>query len=264
MITTESGDDLHYQQLRDLLEEAGSQLDSPILAQTVLDRFYQTDTRPALLSCDDNQVYVVKGLQAYKDVSRSIITDHIVARLGVVIGASVGQPKLVAVPAELIELDVLLDGFIPGVAHATQYIPDCVDGMFEYAELPENKPRFALFALLYGWCVPSDRQFLYEKFPPRLAYSVDHGHFFPGSIGWNIATLRAATNADLDDFVAGNSGMRNVERYQALQTLDQVEDSNLALAVSAAQSEWGISQEERVELLHFLIRRRTELLALRP
>jgi hypothetical protein len=121
MITTEAGDDLHYQLLRDLLEEAGSQLDSPILAQTVLERFHHTDTRPALLSCDDGEVYVVKGLQAYKEVSRSIVTDHIVARLGVAIGASVGQPRLVIVPEELIALDDTLDGFIPGVAHATQY-----------------------------------------------------------------------------------------------------------------------------------------------
>jgi hypothetical protein len=143
------------------------------------------------------------------------------------------------------------------------YIPDCVDGMFEYAELPENRPRFALFALLYGWCVPSDRQFLYEKFPPRLAYSVDHGHFFPGSIRWSVETLRTAANADIDHFVAGNCAMRQNDRDQTLQVLENVEDLVLARAVVGAQTEWGITYEERVELLRFLVRRRNDLLALR-
>jgi hypothetical protein len=130
-----------------------------------------------------------------------IITDQIVARLGVEVGAPVGQPKIVIVPQELIEIDPGLWGFIAGTAHATQHISDCFDGFFDHAESLENRPRFVLFALLYGWCVSGDHQFLYEKQEPHFVHSVDHGHFLPGSTSWNVTTLRATLDVNIDPHV---------------------------------------------------------------
>jgi hypothetical protein len=151
-----------------------------------------------------------------------------------------------------------------GASHATQHIPDCIDGYFDYAEVPENRPRFVLSALLYGWCVSSDHQFLYEKQEPHFVHSVDHGHFLPGSISWNVTTLRAAVDTNIDDVILRKCGIREIEARRALRVLEHVEDSDLAYAVAAARSEWGITIEERVELLGFFIRRRDDLLTLRP
>ena len=78
-------------------------------------RAWRTKAEPVLLECEDDQLYVVKGIQA----GRQIINDQIVARLGVALGAPVGTPRLIKVSAELIELDRRLQLFSPGLAHGT-------------------------------------------------------------------------------------------------------------------------------------------------
>jgi hypothetical protein len=66
------------------------------------------------------------------------------------------------------------------VFHGSRWIPDCEDSeeINDYS-VPENRARFALLAILYGWLQIQDRQFLYRTRPPKLVYSHDHGISFP-------------------------------------------------------------------------------------
>jgi hypothetical protein len=178
--------DDNYWQLR--LEEAFLERETPLEARTFL-RGFRTKACPVLLRCSDEQHYMVKGRQA----GRQIVNDQIVAQLGVFLGAPVGQPRLIDVSAALVEIEQGLAHIPPGVAHGTLWIPNCFNSWELIAtSQPENRPRLAQLAVLYAWVVPADWQFLFNHEPPRLIYSVDHGHFFPGGPDWQPEDLRIA------------------------------------------------------------------------
>jgi hypothetical protein len=56
-------------------------------------------------------------------------------------------------------------------------------------DVPDNRPRFAALAVLYGWIPAGDAQLIYRQTVSHLVYSVDHGHFFPGGPNWTLAGL---------------------------------------------------------------------------
>ncbi|MBR8828982.1 MAG: hypothetical protein DSM107014_13965 [Gomphosphaeria aponina SAG 52.96 = DSM 107014] len=57
-----------------------------------------------------------------------------------------------------------------------------------------------MLATLYGWTNANDHQFLFKKTPPRLIYSVDHGHFFPNPPHWSLDDLLKSSPACLDPY----------------------------------------------------------------
>jgi hypothetical protein len=171
------------------LATASLERETPIQARTFL-RGYRTKACPVVMQCSDGQNYMVKGPQA----GRQIVNDQIVARLGVLLQAPVGKPRLIEISKELIEIEPRLSHMPPGAAHGTLLIPNCIDQIALIAtSQPENRSRLARLAVLYGWVVPGDWQFLFDRTPPRLIHSVDHGHFFPGGPDWQTEDLLSAT-----------------------------------------------------------------------
>jgi hypothetical protein len=111
-----------------------------------------------------------------------IFTDHVVARIAQLIGAPVPQPDLIFVSRELIEINPEMAHIQPGIAHGSRHLADVGERLdnITHLDIPENRTRFALLAVLGAWVFASDRQFIYGTSPPQLVYSVDHGHFLPG------------------------------------------------------------------------------------
>lgn len=236
------------------IETACSKRNIPIQAKTFL-RGYRTKAQPVLLRCADDQNYMVKGMQA----GRQIINDQIVARLGMMLGAPVGEPQLIYIPAELIEIEPRLAHISPGAAHGTLLIPQCDDHIELIATSePNNRTRLAHLAVLYGWIVPGDRQFLFSMSPPRIIYSVDHGHFFPNGPDWKIEDLLNASFPILPECFSGCS-LTTEELSEALDSLAAVTVAQIIQAVASPPDEWGLTIEERVQLVHYLIRRQKEL-----
>jgi hypothetical protein len=81
------------------LETASLERETPIQARTFL-RGYRTKAYPAMMQCSDGRNYMVKGQQA----GRQIVNDQIVARLGILLGAPVGQPRLIEISTTLVKL----------------------------------------------------------------------------------------------------------------------------------------------------------------
>lgn len=216
-------------------------------------------SRSVLLVCDDGNEYVVKGRQ----VGRPIITDQVVGRLGMAMGAPVGHVSLVHVPRELIVLQPELQHLQPGVAHGNLWIAGCSEDRepYNHVSVSENRPRFALIAVLYGWIEAHDHQFIYQKSSPRLVYSVDHGHFLPGSIGWSQATLTAPTApATVDARTMQVCHCTSREINDACCRLQRITNDDIAHAVAVPPDDWGIDLDERIVLAMYLARRRKELL----
>lgn len=250
------------EQWRDALESAIAQPEEPLLIETFV-KAWNTSARPALFRCYDNRKYIIKGQQA----GRQIVNDQIVARLGVIINAPVGYPRIAEIDSELSEGYPELDYLTPGTAHATLFIEGCKDerdlSKF-YTEQAENIPRFASLCVLYGWVLARDHQFLFEEEFPNRVYSVDHGHFFPGGPNWTMEALSQAPPAELDTRLRRlcSFSQESPEIRNTLEKLNKVSEDKIIQAVAAPPIEWGLTMEERVTMVEYLVKRQKELINL--
>jgi hypothetical protein len=198
-------------------------------------------------------------------MGRVLVNDQIVARLGELIHASVPRAALIDVPAELIANQSEMSHMMAGIAHGSQFVENVTERMgFEHAAITENRPRFALLAVLFGWTGAQDHQFVYAKTAPQLVYSVDHGHFFPGGPSWTEPSLRAAPQSQLDTQITQACNATQAELHAAIRELSAIDDQALTSVVALPPDEWGMTMEDRIVLVEFLIRRRAELLAILP
>jgi hypothetical protein len=225
---------------------------------TTLRRSLSSASRPAFARGIDKREYVIKGQQA----GRQIINDQIVARLGKALNAPVAEPQIVEISPEL--LDCAFSYLTPGTAHGVVFITDCSDDreFIKYTHEPENRTRFALLSVLYGWVYAQDHQFIYTKKVPYQVFSVDHGHFFHGGPHWTMETLRSAPPASIDRFIHSKAKLKKDELETGLNALESVSEASIIRTIASVPTEWRITMEERIVLIEYLLRRQKELLSL--
>lgn len=242
-----------------LLVEAARDRPAPI-RMVEFERRLGSQSRPYVLLDDDNNRYVVKS----RGVGRSTYNDQVVGRLGMAMGAAVAEVALVEVPQELVDARWAdLTDLAAGIAHGSRVIPQVLDVPQEilYADRPENRPRFASLALLYGWCqVEGDHQFIHELGLPQRVYSHDHGEFFPGGPRWSAASLHRAQPCRPDRFITVGAGLGEAELRAAAAGVAGVSAADIAASVAAPPDDWGVSFDERVALVRFLVERQRTLL----
>jgi hypothetical protein len=232
-----------------LIQEASARVPMVVRAQTYR-RTWNSACRPVQLSCDDGNDYVVKGAQ----VGRSAFNDQVVGRIARDLGAPVAEVSLVEVAPELIEINREMVHVVPGMAHGSRFIPDCTECLwFQYVDLPENRSRFALLSLLYGWMVGAEKQFFYATNPPNLVFSFDHDAFFPRGPAWSVESLSSASFPEEDDVIVTQCGLGRKELCDAAVFLERITPETIASAIGAVPSSWGsVTDEERVSLAGFL------------
>lgn len=86
------------------------------------------NSRPALVIGSDGRRYVVKGLQAGRAMGRRLFADHLVGRLGAIVGAPVAEVALVSLPFEIADGSFATMHLQPGLVHGSVFIPDIIDG----------------------------------------------------------------------------------------------------------------------------------------
>ena len=246
----------------ELIEVARSTRPLPLQAKTYLGKRRSSFSNPVDLMCNDSNVYVVKGRQAGRaDVSRAIVNDHIVGRLGTLLDAPVPQIALVEIPSELIAAQPEMQHIIPGIAHGSRSVEGVSEKLqIQHHDLSENRSRFVLLAVLFGWTVANDRQFFYNKAEPYLVYSFDHGHFFPGGPNWTEASLVQHQDARLDQHITQACSLLDEEIRDAVEQLRKIDDRAIAEVVAGPPDEWGLTQAERVALFKYLTGNRDSLL----
>lgn len=229
-----------------------------VTAQTVR-RQWDSASSPWLMKCDDGEYYVVKG----RHNGRVIVNDQLVGRLGMAMGAPVGEVVVVNVPETLIDVEPALPRGMVGTAHGSRYLRGCSDDREASAaiDLDTNRARFALLAVLYGWVGANDHQVIYRNQPPRLVYSVDHGHFFPGGPDWTETDLWSASSARPDPIIMNQCHLGNQDIVLACRSLEQVSDVDIASVTAAVPDDWQFASSERFAVAEYLLRRRQELLA---
>jgi hypothetical protein len=245
--------------LRKQLQEAAQGNRYLITAETYL-KEWSSASKPVLLRCNDAQTYVVKGSQNQK----MIVNEHVVGRLGELLGAPVAEVEFVDIPQELRQIEPKLSHIGPSIAHGTRFIPDCTERTgIDHANLKENHDRFALLTVLYSWVQANDHQCIYGKSPPHLVYSVDHGHFFQGGPNWTVHSLTSNHNVQIDPWFS-QCGLSLESMYSARERLLTVLDEDIQLIAMGPPDAWGISQSERAALIDYLIKRKAKLLEILP
>lgn len=240
---------------RDLL--AAATPSTSVSARTFVQE-WQSYSHPVALACDDGEIYVVKGRQLNN--GRVAVNEQIVGRLGMKLGAPVGQVVLVEISAELLAIEPRLQHLPSGLAHGSLHVPDCTDRMLiDHATVPANRSRFARLAFLYGWMHAGDHQLIYSK-SENIVYSVDHGHFFPGGPDWTTATIRSAPSARIDPLF-DPCALTPDEIAEARAALDAITNAEIAMAIAAPPSSWNFSLDDRVAMADYVARRREDLLA---
>ena len=244
------------------LETAISKPHAPILI-AYFRKSWKSSAQPVLARGIDNCNYVFKGRQA----GRQIVNDQIIARLGATLHAPVPATYIVELDEDLLECYPDFDFLTPGTAHATLYVPDCIDNReleAHYTQRTENRLRLALLCVLYGWVQANDHQFIFEKQQPNLVYSVDHGHFFPHGPNWTIQNLIQASPARLDERLckACDFNNKSEEIRKALSNLESVTETQIISAVASPPTEWGLTMEERSFMVEYLVQRKQQLINL--
>ena len=247
------------EELRQALEAAIANPEEPIIATTIR-RGWKSSAKPVLVRGIDGNEYVVKGKQA----GRQIINDRVVAKLGQAMNAPVGEPYLIEISQDLIEINPDFSYLATGIAHGTKFIPDCSDDreLFLDVDKSKNLERFASLAILYGWMYGSDHQFIYKKQSPRLVYSVDHGNFFVGSPEWTIESLgRKFSPAKPDHLIVSTYKLKDEDLTPALNALREITEQMIMQTVCNIPQEWGVNIDERLVLVGYLMERQHDLLA---
>lgn len=234
----------------------------PLVRAETFVHVWNTYSGPAEFKCSDGLSYVLKALRSDREIGRAIFNDQVIARLGALLGAPVGQVSIVDLSRELIELNPQISYMKPGFCHATRRFVDVserIDNISHHTD-PENRPRFAALAVLYGWVgVVGDRQFIYSNGQPHLVHSVDHGHFFPGGPDWTIGSLGSAIPCQLDDVLVAQCGLSEAELAVPLSRLRDVTAEKIVEIVDAPPAAWGVPQADRDALSTYLADRRAKL-----
>jgi hypothetical protein len=238
------------------------------LEAEVFEQRFTTFSQPVKVLCNDGFSYVIKARNTVRpETPRVMITDQIAGRIGESLRAPVGRPALVNVAADLITESApdQMGHLLPGVAHASLWV-EGVDEVrsITHLDVPGNRSRFVLLFVLYSLFGASDHQYNYAQHPPRLVYSMDHGHFFPAPGGvpnWTADGLASAEPATLDPVLSGCNFTAD-EKTNARTALQSLRSEDVLRAISFPRDEWGINMEERVAITEYLWHRRTALLQL--
>jgi hypothetical protein len=236
-----------------------------LIVRTVL-RVHDTKYQTLHVKCNDSNEYAVKPINKLHGSTRGTVNDHIVAHLGIALGAPVGFPVTVEIPASIIDSSPRFSNMVPGITHATRFIEKCFESRRVAKKNEGNKERFALLAVLYGWVEAHDYAFLFEKTKPYSVYSVDHDEFFPneGRTTWDGSTEFVLSRPRLPvptDWVCQEVGLGELDLRRALNRLAGVTRQQIAAAVAAPLDIWGITFGERILRAKFLEQRRESMLA---
>lgn len=247
---------MEFEHLTDEIASAATRRPAPLRAHTFI-QLKKSYSKPVWLQCADNNIYVVKGQHA----GRSIFNDHTIAILGTAMGAPVASPALIEIPEELVQLEPQMSIIAPGLAHGTLWIKNTTDKQWvAYTDKSYNRPRFALLSVLYGWLIAGDKQLIYSNQEPNLVYSVDHGHFFPEGPNWTIDKLANCPQPQPHTELRKDCSLTDMEIDTAINALASISTADIIDSVAVPPDEWGVNQDERLALAHFLLSRRSQMI----
>jgi hypothetical protein len=212
--------------------------------------------------CADGTQKAIKAAHLKKHV----VAEHVVARVGQLFQAPVGEVGFAIVPGTIRSAQAELAPYGIDLAHATDWEDGCGERLaLEYSSEPYNRERFAAIVVLYTLVHADDPQVIYKKNAPHLVYSVDHGHFLVGGPGtWTDGSLHGAAPLTALHPWAVQVALTQDELRPFRKKLEAITEADFQAIGLGPPDEWGITTAERIALSSYFSRRRDQVLQLLP
>lgn len=213
---------------------------------------------PFRVAASDGRQYFVKSLDTCPaGQQRSLVSEHVIARAGRLIGAPMCDVSLIRIPDELAGYEVRSGVELSaGLAHASMALSRADERGRPHLDArhqDDNRRRHVGVYALYDWCLGADQQWLYDIENDRMLYSHDHGLYFPpaGTGTWTISDLMAHADTEwpLPD-PAENLLPAAVE--DVAEALRSVPRQSLRAIINSVPAHWPVDDADLEALGYFL------------
>jgi len=189
--------------------------------------------------------------------ARVLVTEHVVGRLGALIGIPVCGVELVRIPPDFVGWK-FADGLTleEGWAHGSLAIENATEThALDHRPNDDNTRRHAGIFALADWLCAADHQWLIQVTADNMYHSHDHGQFLPGASGWTTQSLEAARDSD---FSLGlpTDGLHQAELQRLADSLEELMPDAMASAISDVPVDWPVTDDELEALVAFADYRR--------
>ena len=211
-----------------------------------------------LAVASDGRQYWVKPQNNGQGV-RVPVTEQIIGRIGLLIGAPTCATHTVEIPPDLAGWE-----FRPGlrleagIAHASLAVPDAVETR-EIARRGENSnaTRHVGIIALYDLCWGGDPQWLTSTSREYEYFSHDHGWYLPPE-GPNWTEADMTTSLDVPHEFQdplGGAGLDRTAITAIAARLDGITQANIVGVLSRIPRAWSVSDAELEAAGHFVLHR---------
>ena len=191
---------------------------------------------------------------------QTIVTDYIVGKLGILIGASVCDVAVVVInedledqvfrPASGLKLQA-------GLAHGSRHLEDAIEKRSNllHRDRDDNSRRHAGLFALYDWCWGDDDQWLHCGSQDMATFSHDHGLYLPrrqGERGWTVDALEE--NRETPHMPKWDrTGLDENEIARITTRFRNMSPAEIEEILCTVPSSWPVSDNELTALRNFLI-----------
>jgi hypothetical protein len=252
--------------LMKMIQEAITKCPAPTKMVTDRKQRRGGGSQPAKLADTDGTDWWVKSPRLAEKQKRTAAADLFCGLIGKAINAPVSEVGVVELPKELVDGDPKALGYLKaGTCHGSKAVSEKeMDQIWirpDYKDKPENRPRYAAIAVLYGLLDAGDSQLHYDP-DTRIVYTLDHGDFLPGSFNWNEKKITDAPDAAKPYARAISEFQITEEELRvALVDLKSMSVQQVVDAAARVPASWGITESERLALVKLVLRRQAAMTA---
>ncbi len=195
--------------------------------------------------------------------SRVVVTEHIVAMVGQLIGAPTCTVSIINIP-EAFKAKVVGDlGIEPGFAHASLAVRDAEEirgqDCLYFISKDDNRRRFTGLYALYDWCWGDDPQFLVCRSEDCTMYSHDHGWYLGPGGRWDERVLmrNIKMSHQWNSWVSRHlaEAIDPAEARRLVGCLRGIDGPRLTEVITVIPKSWAVTDQELGTLGYFLAER---------
>jgi hypothetical protein len=218
----------------------------------------QSAASPFLGKCSDNNNWWIKPPVA--GMTKALVAEWTVGKLGGMIGAPVCEVALVDIPAQLLPYEYGPGKqLVAGTGCASRDLggtPREVKTTLGHRDDDDNRCRHAGVFAIVDWFNGSDVQWLHDAADDWKLHSHDHGWYLPPSgPDWTVDQLRA-TVAIPQQPLGDPAGLDADELNRLASAIEAVTDDQIAEVLSAVPPQWGVAPGDLDCLKWYLAERR--------
>lgn len=232
--------------------------DVTITLQAPLKQGGASAASPFLGKCSDGSNWFIKP--PVVGMTRALVAEWIVGRLGRAIGAPVCEVSLVEIPEELLPWEYSPGKqLVAGVGCGSRDLagtPTEIRTDLQHRDDDDNRRRHAGVFAIVDWFQGSDLQWLLDVANDWTLHSHDHGWYLPpGGPNWTPEELRANVGTPWQN--AGDAaGLDEAELERLATAVVDVPDEYIADVIGAVPPGWNVPSTDLDCLAWYLAERR--------